>query len=187
MKVFFIVCGSRGDEERVQMVREEERGTVENKLDKVFYSHIYSVQSSELQLEEFVPENIELPRTMKGNKQMLIHEFLSTPNPQIFDSTLAASTSTKAITSEFKSSKQSSIKQFVYKKQIPSANPQWMQGLKFEFENLESSNEPSEEGLEDIVCNWTDSDFENYDFFEENIETKLVDSRDVRSEHDITV
>ena len=173
LKVFFVVCGSRGDEEKVLMVKEEEKETVVNKLDKVFYSRIYSVQSSDLKLEEFTPEKIELPRTMRGNKQRLMSEFVSTSNLSIFDNSMAASTSSRASNSKSKPAKQSSMNKFVYKKQTPPAKPQWMHRLKLEFENLESK-QPSEdmsEGLEDIVCNWTISDFENFDngdFFEDN-------------------
>ena len=173
LKVFFVVCGSRGDEEKVLMVKEEEKETVVNKLDKVFYSRIYSVQSSDLKLEEFSPEKIELPRTTRVNKQRLMSEFVSTSNLSIFDNSMAASTSSRASNSKSKPAKQSSMNKFVYKKQTPPAKPQWMHRLKLEFENLESK-QPSEdmsEGLEDIVCNWTISDFENFDngdFFEDN-------------------
>ena len=173
LKVFFVVCGSRDDEEKVLMVKEEEKETVVNKLDKVFYSRIYSVQSSDLKLEEFSPEKIELPRTTRVNKQRLMSEFVSTSNLSIFDNSMAASTSSRASNSKSKPAKQSSMNKFVYKKQTPPAKPQWMHRLKLEFENLESK-QPSEdmsEGLEDIVCNWTISDFENFDngdFFEDN-------------------
>ena len=138
LKVFFVVCGSRDDEEKVLMVKEEEKETVVNKLDTVFYSSIYSVQSSDLKLEEFSPEKIELPRTTRVNKQRLMSEFVSTSNLSIFDNSMAASTSSRASNSKSKPAKQSSMNKFVYKKQTPPAKPQWMHRLKLEFENLES-------------------------------------------------
>ena len=60
-------------------------------------------------------------------------------------------------------------------------------GWDVDNEKLESK-QPSEdmsEGLEDIVCNWTNHDFENLDngyFFEDNIEVKIDLSRVVNSE-----
>ena len=209
LKVFFVVSGSRGDEEKVWLVKEEEKETVLNKLDKVFYSHIYSVQSADLKLEENIPDEKDLSDNLRGSKQTLLSNFIDfKSNRAIFDNSSTASTSSKPSNSKSNHAKQYSMHKFVYKKRNPPANSQWLHKLRLEFNELESK-EPLEseeliedmakgwnaddfqgvnkeytdmsEGLEGIVCDWTVDDFE------ENNEVKIDLSRDDMSEPDGTV
>ena len=214
LKVFFVVCGSRGDEENVMLVKEEEQETALKNLDNIFYSHIYSVQSSDLKLEELAKEKTDLPSGVRESSQSLISKYLTKSNPPFFDKSLGASSSSKPSNTKLKPAKQCSMQRFVYKKQNPPANPGWINRLRLEFEELEST-QPLEteemideitkdwrsddfetvdsadtdisEPLEDIVCNWTIADFDNDELFEDNNEVSVSYASVANSETDGTV
>ena len=214
LKVFFVVCGSRGDEENVMLVKEEEQETALKNLDNIFYSHIYSVQSSDLKLEELAKEKTDLPSGVRESSQSLISKYLTKSNPPFFDKSLGASSSSKPSNTKLKPAKQCSMQRFVYKKQNPPANPGWINRLRLEFEELEST-QPLEteemideitkdwrsddfetvdsadtdisEPLEDIVCNWSFADFDNDELFEDNNEVSVSYASVANSETDGTV
>ena len=204
MKVFFVVSGLKGDEEKVLLVKEEEKETMMSKLDKVFFSHIYSVQSADMKREackreENIPIKSGLPDNLMGNKQTWMNNFIDfKSNLAVFDAKSTASTSSKSSkpnSSKPNNSNQFSMNRFVYKKQNPPANSEWLNKLGLEFEKLESKESLElEEVIEDnstgfnadnfqgvdledtdmsdrlkgIVCNWTDDDFEENEEVEKN-------------------
>ena len=131
MKVFFVVSGLKGEEEKVLLVKEEEKETMMSKLDKVFFSHIYSVQSADMKRaackrEENIPIKSGLPDNLMGNKQTWMNNFIDfKSNLAVFDAKSTASTSSKSSkpnSSKSNNSKQFSMNRFVYKKQNPPAN-----------------------------------------------------------------
>ena len=186
LKTTFFVSGSTGDDAiKVLLVQETDKEEALRKFEKVFESHIYSVQSADLLEQETARQSstslsdmswankTDSPVYSGKTKQTLMNDYYKT---NLLEDNINSANPASITSRKSKNHKQVQINKFVYTKQPPQFNEGWMQKLKTEFEKFESgSSQTSEEPLDEIVRNWNMDDFEDDGIISEDNTEKLED------------